>query len=42
MAIKMMTKLPYHIVNIMPQKYNQVHEQMNIEKMKRSAITSPS
>ncbi|MEJ1323584.1 ribonuclease HIII [Latilactobacillus sakei] len=34
MAIKMMTKLPYHIVNIMPQKYNQVHEQMNIEKMK--------
>lgn len=34
MAIKMMAKLPYHIVNIMPAKYNEVHATMNIEKMK--------
>lgn len=34
MAIKMMAKLPYHIVNIMPPKYNEVHATMNIEKMK--------
>ncbi|KRM24403.1 ribonuclease HIII [Latilactobacillus graminis] len=34
MAQKMMAKLPYHIVNIMPPKYNTVHATMNIEKMK--------
>lgn len=34
MAIQLMDRLPYHIVNIMPAKYNEVHQQMNIEKMK--------
>jgi len=34
MAIQMIDRLPHHIVNIMPAKYNEVHEKMNIEKMK--------
>lgn len=33
-ATQLMAKLPYHIVNIMPEKYNAVHQKMNIEKMK--------